>query len=162
MITDELYKSPESQYDSAVDLSAFMELASSVKKPFIQGSENFNPRIPGGAPANANIFEVFYGGNNFNPSASVDPSHQDHLHLGSNKATRIGKYLQGLGFRVSENPAFGSVSPTAHVENSYHYRKNKKGQGMGIDVSYDPGQGQWGSEQKALDWLERWLVNTYG
>ncbi len=47
---------------------------------------------------------------------------------------QFGKRLQGMGFNVAENKAFGGVSPV-HSKNSWHYRDGA------IDVNYD-GHGQ--------------------
>jgi phage-related protein/LysM repeat protein len=45
----------------------------------------------------------------------------------------LGHRLQGMGATISENPAFGGVTPGAHVANSMHYR------GLAIDVNTRPG-----------------------
>ena len=156
-ITDELYKSPESQYSDAVDLGSFMDLASQVKKPFIQGSENFNPRIgpvPKGAPRGFELLESIYGGNDLAPS-SADPDHMGHMHLAGNKIGKMGRYLQSLGFSVSENPKFGGVAPGVHSPTGWHPK------GKAIDISYNGG-GRWDAEAPALNWLETFIQQNYG
>jgi hypothetical protein len=47
----------------------------------------------------------------------------------------IGKWLQSMGYQVGEHPAFGGVTPGAHVAGSYHYR------GRAIDVNWPGGGG---------------------
>jgi hypothetical protein len=41
----------------------------------------------------------------------------------------FGRWLQSMGYRVAEHPAFGGVTPGAHVKNSQHYI------GQAIDVN---------------------------
>lgn len=64
----------------------------------------------------------------------------------------LGKELQAEGYTVSENPAFGGVSPV-HAPNSYHYR------GMAIDVNADTFPG---GEGPALDKLYARLKGMAG
>lgn len=52
----------------------------------------------------------------------------------------FGRRLQQMGYQVGENPAFGGVTPGAHMANSWHYR------GGAIDVNHDQG-----NEKAALD-----------
>ena len=47
-----------------------------------------------------------------------------------NDIVALGKYLQGQGIQVSENPAFGGVDPDAHSKNSRHY----KGQAIDLNI----------------------------
>lgn len=54
----------------------------------------------------------------------------------------FGRLLQGMGFRVSEHPAFGGVSPV-HVRGSKHYS------GRAIDVN--AGAGTSSAEQRKID-----------
>jgi uncharacterized membrane protein required for colicin V production len=60
----------------------------------------------------------------------------------SGNLVEIGRWLQGLGFQVGENPAFGGVAPV-HARGSYHY------QGRAIDVNW-PGGGS--VELAKLQW----------
>jgi phage-related protein len=53
----------------------------------------------------------------------------------------FGRWLQSMGFRVSEHPAFGGVEPV-HTKNSAHYR------GAAIDVN--AGAGTSAAEQRKL------------
>jgi hypothetical protein len=55
------------------------------------------------------------------------------LGRGGSGIVALGHALQGMGFQVSENPAFGGVSPV-HAPGSYHYL------GRAIDVNW-PGGG---------------------
>lgn len=55
----------------------------------------------------------------------------------------FGKWLQGQGFRVSENPAFGNGRVGTHTKGSRHYS------GRAIDVNFAPGTSR--REQEALD-----------
>lgn len=61
----------------------------------------------------------------------------------SGNLVSIGRWLQGLGFQVGENPAFGGVAPV-HAKNSYHY------QGRAIDVNWAGGGS---AELSKLQWL---------
>lgn len=56
----------------------------------------------------------------------------------------FGHYVQGLApyYKVSEHPAFGGVTPGAHVAGSDHYK------GKAIDINADSAPG---GEKKALD-----------
>jgi len=49
--------------------------------------------------------------------------------LGSGALVGFGRWLQSMGARVSEHPAFGGVTPGAHVRGSKHYS------GRAIDVN---------------------------
>ncbi|HXJ62439.1 MAG TPA: hypothetical protein VNN79_01680 [Actinomycetota bacterium] len=60
-----------------------------------------------------------------------------------NRTVALGKWIQGLGYAVGENPAFGGVHPV-HVPNSYHYI------GQALDVNAD---NMPGGEMKNLDRL---------
>lgn len=64
---------------------------------------------------------------------------------GGGNIVQIGRMIQGMGYRVSEHPAFGGVHPV-HVPNSYHYR------GQAIDVNW-PGS----NEPQKLDQLHSWI-----
>lgn len=67
-------------------------------------------------------------------------------------AVAAGKYAQGLGLRVSENPYFDKVDPV-HVAGSDHYRTLGKYQGRpygaALDVSGDPAK-----LKRYFRWLE--------
>lgn len=54
----------------------------------------------------------------------------------------FGRWLQSQGYQVSEHPAFGGVTPGAHVNGSKHYV------GRAIDVNH--GAGTSAAEQRAL------------
>lgn len=58
----------------------------------------------------------------------------------------LGKKLQGLGLRVSENKYFGGVTPGAHTPNGWHYKLGGAG---AIDVNL--GGGNPPGEKEALD-----------
>jgi phage-related minor tail protein len=63
---------------------------------------------------------------------------------GGNSAGLVafGRWLQGMGYTVSEHPAFGGVTAGAHTRNSAHYR------GAAIDVN--SGAGTSSGEQRRL------------
>lgn len=58
----------------------------------------------------------------------------------------LGKKLQGMGLRVSENAYFGGVTPGAHTPNGWHYKLGNAG---AIDVNL--GFGNPKGEREALD-----------
>jgi len=62
---------------------------------------------------------------------------------GSMSLVAFGRRLQGMGARVSEHPAFGGVTPGAHVRGSAHYV------GKAFDVNTRPGTSA--LEQRELD-----------
>jgi hypothetical protein len=55
----------------------------------------------------------------------------------------FGKWLQGQGFKVSENPHFGNGRVGGHSKGSRHYS------GRAIDVNFAPGTSR--REQEAID-----------
>ena len=65
----------------------------------------------------------------------------------------FGHFLQGRGFRVSENPYFGGVTQGVHVQNSDHYK------GRAIDVNFAPGTSS--REQAAIDAILKY-AQQYG
>lgn len=97
------------------------------------------------APTGGSLWELLYGPN--------VPGHADHLHVAGQKMGKLGRYLQGLGFDVGENPKFGGVAPV-HTDNSYHYT------GHALDVNYGGG-GRWDDEASALSWLKNWIANNW-
>lgn len=127
---------------------------------FPQGTPGVNraARDATKAPGGDGLLELFYGGNNFNPSASVDPSHLDHLHVAARHKLlmKLAPYLENMGFDVGGLEGFEGQGPitSGHVPNSYHYK------GEAADVNYYGG-GQWNKERGALNWLEHWLANNY-
>jgi len=70
-------------------------------------------------------------------TAPSGPSYSGSSYNGGNGPNSgfidFGRQLQRMGFRVSENPYFGGVTPGVHVRNSDHYR------GRAYDVNYGPG-----------------------
>ncbi|HSH61439.1 MAG TPA: hypothetical protein VK988_17710, partial [Acidimicrobiales bacterium] len=58
----------------------------------------------------------------------------------------VGRRMQGMGYRVGEQPSFGGVAPV-HTKNSYHYR------GRAIDVNWYPAN----QEPAKLDYLHGWI-----
>lgn len=62
---------------------------------------------------------------------------------GGNDPIAFGRELEKLGYRVSENPNFGSGRVGTHSKNSRHYSGNA------FDVNWGAG-GQSGAEKKAL------------
>lgn len=120
----------------------------------------------GSAPSSGSVNELFFDDpRGFNASASVDPSHGDHLHFASESVNMrpLGRNLERKGFDVGGLSGFQGQGPisSGHVDNSYHYRTGKKGAGQAMDVTYNGG-GRWGNETRALSWLERWLMKRYG
>lgn len=65
----------------------------------------------------------------------------------------FGKMLEGRGFRVSENPAFGNGRVGRHTQGSRHYS------GRAIDVNRYPGTSR--REQQAIDQIVG-LAKGYG
>lgn len=130
------------------------------------GGGGGNKRSGPGAPLGGGVDELFYDDpRGFNASASVDPSHGDHLHFGSDDVNmrRVARKLDNKGFTVSGLEGWqgqGQIS-SGHATNSYHYRDGRNGMGQGMDVNYYGG-GKWNDEQKALSWLERWLARKFG
>ena len=112
-----------------------------------------NMALPGGGSSD---LEVIFGGNRFNPTSS-DSSHPTHLHFAM-PGGPIKKALRRIdrmpGFEVGEHPAFGGVAPV-HTSGSHHYNADAG------DINY-VGGGRFGSEKKALGWLERMLMEKYG
>ena len=87
------------------------------------------------------IYEVFYDPNKrYWDSGAVHQGaiggHSDHVHVSGDQAflVKLGRYAEGLGLHVGENPAFGGVGG-GHTKGSFHYAKGGKG---AIDVSGDP------------------------
>lgn len=127
-------------------------------------------RRGGPLPQGSGDVEIFFGGNKFNPS-SVDSTHMGHLHFGDpdlagDELTRVLRRIERMGFDVGENPHFGGVAPV-HTKNSLHYLK---GGGAG-DINYNGDVlhgaarrrlGKTASEDKALGFLEHWLMRRFG
>jgi hypothetical protein len=65
----------------------------------------------------------------------------------------FGRFLQGRGFKVSENSAFGGVTQGAHVNGSDHYKN------QAIDVNFASGTSS--KEQKAIDAIMKY-AQQYG
>ncbi|QFQ31622.2 transglycosylase SLT domain-containing protein [Janibacter melonis] len=63
----------------------------------------------------------------------------------------LGKRLQGMGYHVSEHPAFGGVAPGAHSATGWHYKAGA------LDVNADPFNSKFSNEMAALDKLNAML-----
>lgn len=63
----------------------------------------------------------------------------------------LGKRLQGMGYDVSEHPAFGGVKPGAHSATGWHYKAGA------LDVNADPWNSKFSNEMAALDKLNATL-----
>lgn len=105
--------------------------------PSAGGSASPSGRVRG------TLQEMFYrgpGGINVDAGRRVGrdfvDGHETHVHVGGDgrSMVELGKMAQGMGLTVRENPAFDPVDPV-HTDGSYHYRRDRKGRGRGIDVS---------------------------
>lgn len=61
---------------------------------------------------------------------------------------QLGRRLQGMGYHVSEHPAFGGVAPGVHAPNGWHYKSGA----LDVNADHMPG-----GEMKNLDALAAML-----
>jgi hypothetical protein len=80
------------------------------------------------------------------------------------RIVELGRYLQAQGFRVSEHPQFGGVSPRpTHVANSQHYKPG----GNALDVNWSPAGQEMAKmdalapQLRAAGWFVLWRVKGH-
>lgn len=117
----------------------------------ISGEENKTGKAgKGGGSENPIVTPSASDGSTPKDAQRVEHNHgaEDHAkkettgNLPSGNLISLGKALEGQGLAVTEHPAFGGVSPTAHGRNSAHY------QGNAIDINI-PGVGPEASNAQA-------------